>query len=67
MIIPRNRERPPGSLRDRLLSIAKLAREKAERCPVGPERDRLLAKAEQSERTAAMEAWIASPGAPLPE
>jgi hypothetical protein len=63
----RNPSRPDGSLRDRLLAMAKLARRKAEACPVGPDRDLLLRKAEQTERTAAIEEWITSPGAPPPK
>lgn len=60
-------QRPPGSLHDRLLAMADLARKKAGACPAGPERDTLLRKAEQTERTAAIEAWITSPGTPPPE
>jgi len=67
MTIPQHRMRPPGSLRERLLAMAKLARHKAAACPAGPERDTLLRKAEQTERTAEIEAWIASPGALPPE
>lgn len=60
-------QRPPGSLHDRLIGMAMLARKKAAACPAGPERDMLLRKAEQTERTAAIEAWISSPGAPPPD
>lgn len=63
----RSWQRPPGSLHDRLIAMARLARQRAANCPAGPERDTLLRKAEQTERTAAIEAWIASPGAPPPE
>ena len=58
----RNCTRPAGSLRDRLLAMAKLARQKAEACT-----DDLLRKAAQTERTAAIEEWINSPGAAPPE
>ena len=58
---------PPGSLHDRLIAMATLARQKADNCPAGSERATLLRKAEQTERAAAIEAWIASPGAPPPE
>ena len=67
MTIPQHPTRPPGSLHERLIAMAKLARHKAAACPAGPERDTLLKKAEQTERTAAIEAWIASPGALPPE
>lgn len=63
----RTPKRPPGSLNDRLMAMARLARQKATDYPAGPERDMLLRKADQTERTAEIEAWIASPGAPPPE
>jgi hypothetical protein len=63
----RNRVRPPGSLRDRLIAMAKLARQKAEACHDDEVKQLLLRKADQSERTAAMEEWINSPGAAPPE
>jgi hypothetical protein len=62
-----NQHRPTGSLQDRLLAMAELARRKAATTPAGPNREMLLRKAEQTERTAAMEAWITSPGAAPPE
>jgi hypothetical protein len=65
--VHRNRTRPAGSLRDRLLAMAKLARQKAEACTDDQVRDLLLSKAAQTERTAAMEEWINSPGAVPPE
>lgn len=52
MYIERASQRPTGSLQDRLLAMARLARQKAASCPAGPERDALLRKAEQTERTA---------------
>ena len=58
---------PTGSLHDRLVAMAILALQKADNCPAGSERATLLRKAEQIERAAAIEAWIASPGAPPPE
>lgn len=63
----RNRTRPAGSLRDRLLAMAKLARQKAEACTDDQARELLLRKAAQTERTAAIEEWINSPGAVPPE
>jgi hypothetical protein len=47
--------------------MANIARQKAETLPEGDERDRLLRKADQSERSAAMEEWLSTPGLPLPE
>jgi hypothetical protein len=63
----RNRTKPPGSLRDRLIAIAKLPRRKAEACSDPQIKELLLRKADQSERAAAIEKWIGSPGAPPPE
>jgi hypothetical protein len=63
----RNRARPPGSLRERLLAMARVARRKAQQVPDGPARRELLRKADQSERTAAVEKWIRSPGLEPPE
>jgi hypothetical protein len=51
----RNRSRASGSLQQRLKQMARIARQKAEALPAGDERDRLLRKADQSERSAAME------------
>jgi hypothetical protein len=50
----RNRVRLPGSLRDRLLAMAKLARQKAEACSDSQVKELLMRKADQSERTAAV-------------
>jgi hypothetical protein len=47
--------------------MAKLARQKAEACTDDQVRELLLRKAAQTERTAAMEEWINSPGAAPPE
>ena len=63
----RNRARPPGSLRERLLAMARVARRKAQQVPDGPARRELLRKADQSERTAAGEKWLRSPGLEPPE
>jgi hypothetical protein len=67
MVSERHPRRLPGSLHDRLIAIATLARQKADSYPAGNERNALLRKAEQTERSAAIEAWITSPGAPPPE
>jgi hypothetical protein len=63
----RNRKRPPGSLRQRLLALARIARRRAEELPPGALREKLLKKAELSERSAAIESWLSSPGAELPD
>ncbi len=58
----RNRIRPPGTLQARLLAMARIARRKAKELPEGPQRLQLLQKADQSERTAALERWLNSSG-----
>lgn len=60
-------QRPPGTLQERLIAMAKLARRRAEKLPPGTARDTLLRKADMTERTAAMGAWVTSRGAPVPE
>ena len=50
-----------------LVAMANLALRKAAERPPGPQRDALIRKAEQVQRSAAIEAWISSPGAPPPE
>jgi hypothetical protein len=55
------------SLKDRLASFAKDAREKASSLPPGAEKDELLRKAEQAETTARAAAWIDSPGLQPPK
>jgi hypothetical protein len=67
MIQTRNRSRPPGSLQERLYTLAEVARKRASEMPAGDARAALLRKAELAERSAAMAAWLSSPGSPLPE
>jgi hypothetical protein len=55
------------SLKDRLASFAKDAREKASSLPPGAEKDELLRKAGQAETTARAAAWINSPGLQPPK
>jgi len=55
----RNRKRPAGSLQERLLAMAELARRRAEEIPEGEERKKLLQQAELTERSADIEAWLA--------
>jgi hypothetical protein len=66
MGVPHKQTRPPGSLQARLLAMARIARRKAEPLPESPIRWRLLQMAEQSERSAAMERWLSSPGRTRP-
>jgi hypothetical protein len=47
--------------------MAKLARQKAEACSDPQVKERLMRKADQSERTAAVAEWITSEGLPPPE
>ncbi|MBR0915396.1 hypothetical protein [Bradyrhizobium japonicum] len=55
----RNRKRPASSLQERLSAMAELARRRAEEIPEGEERKKLLQKAELTERSAEIEAWLA--------
>src|SRR6185437_2678441 len=66
-IIRRPRIKQETSLKDRLLKGAQNARDEAARLPSGPERDRLLKKAQQSETAATIDAWVSSPGSSPPE
>jgi len=66
-IIRRPRIKQETSLKERLLKGAQIARDEAARLPSGPERDRLLKKAQQSETAATIDAWVSSPGSPPPD
>jgi hypothetical protein len=63
----RNRLRPASSLQQRLRATADLARKRAQALPPGEERDGLVRKADSIERSAALEAWLATPGQEPPE
>lgn len=65
-IIPRRRIKHQLSFKDRLLKSAQDARREADKLPVGPARDRLLLKAQQSETAADMDVWISTPGSRPP-
>lgn len=54
----RRRFKQTTSLRDRLASFAKEAREKASQLPLGPERDDLLKKARQADTASHLEDWL---------
>lgn len=66
-IIRRPRVRHETSFKDRLLKSAQDAREQAARLPAGPERERFLLKARQSELAAGIETWVSSPGSHPPD
>jgi hypothetical protein len=66
-IIRRPRIKQETSLKERLLKGAQIARDEAARLPSGPERDRLLKKAQQSETAATIDAGVSSPGSPPPD
>ncbi len=54
------------SLKDRLASFAKDAREKASRLPPGPEREQMLRKARQADTAAHLDDWANSSGLRAP-
>ena len=58
---------PTPSLQQRLHDMARTARRRADELPPGHERNDLLRKAEQAERSAAIETWIMSPGLRPPD
>lgn len=57
---------PNASLQQRLLDMADAARSRAEELPAGEEREALLRKAEDAERSAAEGEWLTSPSAKPP-
>jgi hypothetical protein len=60
-IVRRRRVKQTVAFKDRLLRSAQDARAQAARLPAGPDRDRLLLKARQSETAANIDGWISSP------
>jgi hypothetical protein len=66
-MIPRRRFKQKLSLRDRLASFARAAREKASFLPPGAEKDEWLRKARQADTTAYIEEWCSSPGLQPPK
>jgi hypothetical protein len=66
-MVRRRRFKQITSLKDRLASFAKDAREKAASLPAGAEKDELLRKAEQADTAASTELWINSPGLQPPK
>jgi hypothetical protein len=65
-VIRRRRFKQVLSFKDRLVKSAQEARDLAERLPPGPERERLLQKARQSETAVGIDAWISKPGSHPP-
>ena len=63
----RNRTKQTETLEVRLQKFAAEWRATALKLPEGKERDELLAKAEQADTTAALRAWMASPGLQPPK
>jgi hypothetical protein len=61
-MLDRRRFRQRLSLKDRLASFAKAAREKASLLPPGAEKDELLFKARQADTAAQLHEWANSPG-----
>jgi hypothetical protein len=66
-IIRRNRTKQSKSLQERLLSMARDAREAAGVLPPGEEQARLLQSALDTEAAAAIDRWLASPGLRSPK
>ena len=56
------RTKQSTSLKDRLVSFAKEAREKASKLAPGPERDGLLTKARRADTASHLDDWANSPG-----
>ena len=63
----RHRSKQTASLRDRLASLAKEAREKASQLKPGPEQDALLKKARQADTAYHLDQWANSPGLQPPK
>jgi hypothetical protein len=63
----RHRSKQTASLRDRLASFAKEAREKASQLKPGPEQDALLKKARQADTAYHLDQWANSPGLQPPK
>jgi hypothetical protein len=63
----RRRVKQTSSLKDRLTSFAKEAREKASRLPPGAEKEAMLKKARQANTAAHLEDWINSQGLRPPD
>jgi hypothetical protein len=61
------RSRQDKATGERLIKEAKLAREKAEQCPPGEEREALLRKARQADTAAHIDEWASSRGLQPPK
>jgi hypothetical protein len=58
----KRRVKQTTSLQDRLLAMARLAREAAEDIPTSPQKQQMLDKARMAETAADFEQWLRSPG-----
>lgn len=65
--MPRRRFKQTTSLKERLASFAKEAREKASELRPGPEQDALLKKARQADTASHLDEWANSPGLQPPK
>jgi hypothetical protein len=65
--VRRRRFKQVLSLKERLLEIAREAKERAATLPPGAERQELLAKARETKLTAELEDWLSSPGLQPPK
>ncbi|WP_024520506.1 hypothetical protein [Bradyrhizobium sp. Tv2a-2] len=66
-MLKRRRLKPTDTLKDRLISFAKEAREKASQLQSCPEKDELLRRARQAEIAAHLDNWATSPGLQPPK
>ena len=66
-IVRRKRVKHERSFEERLLGIARKAREAARRLPAGKKREMLLRSARDTEAAAGINRWISSHGLELPE
>jgi hypothetical protein len=66
-VIPRRRFKHTLSLKERLLNVARDARQRAEKMSAADARDALLRKARETELSAQLEDWLKTSGPLAPE
>jgi hypothetical protein len=66
-VIPRRRFKQTLSLKERLLNVARDARQRAEKLPAGDARNALLRTARETELSAPVEDWLKTSGPLAPE